>query len=273
MSYNDYEKSSFNGQPVELLEIQYGPTDSEVVRTTSGDRDVVVGGNTYYAFTTSRDEFDDEGNPDDAKQLSIRVPRDHPFIQLFDQREFPTMVAVRIKRAHLNDPELGTFNIWSGRLVGVSFEAPWMVLGGEKIATALTQTGCRIRYMRQCPHTLYMPRCWVDKEQHKVLGWVSSMSADKATITISGMPSPPAGHYLGGILMADGLSRFIVKQNGSTFRLSRPLLSLTIGKVVTLYPGCDRLAATCKNKFNNLDNYGGFDFIPPKGPFEGISII
>lgn len=273
MSYNDYEKSSFNGQPVELLEIQYGSASSEVVRTTSGDRDVVVGGNTYYAFTTSRDEFDDEGNPDDAKQLSIRVPRDHPFIQLFDQQEFPGMVAVRIKRAHLNDPALGTFNIWSGRLVGVSFEAPWMVLGCEKIATALTQTGCRIRYMRQCPHTLYMPRCWVDKEQFKAAGTVSAITADKATVTVAGIPSSPAGYYVGGILLAEGLSRFILAQNGSVLRLSRPFLSLAVGDAVTLHPGCDRLASTCKNKFNNLDNYGGFDFIPPKGPFEGTSIV
>ena len=273
MTYRALDESSHSGQPVELLEIQYGPSDSEIVRTTSGDRDVVVGGETYLAFTTTRDQFDDEGNPDDAKQLSVRVPRDHPFILEFDQREFPTMVAVRIKRCHLNDPDLGTFNIWSGRLVGVSFEAPWMVMGCEKIATALTQTGCRIRYMRQCPHTLYMPRCWVDKEQFEAMGWVSAISADKATVTISGTPPPPVGHCIGGILMSGGLSRFIVEQNGSTFRLSRPLISLVVGNIVTLYPGCDRLAATCKNKFNILDNYGGFDFIPPKGPFEGTSIV
>ena len=30
---------------------------------------------------------------------------------------------------------------------------------------------------------------------------------------------------------------------------------LTVGEAVTLYPGCDKTAATCKNKFNNRINH------------------
>ena len=44
MTYSAFDKSSANGQPVELLEIQYGEDDSQIVRTTSGDRDVTVAG-------------------------------------------------------------------------------------------------------------------------------------------------------------------------------------------------------------------------------------
>lgn len=273
MSYNDYDTSSHRGGPVELLEIQYGEGADQIVRTTSGDTDVKIGDNVYQAFTTSRDTFDDEGNPDDAKQLSIRVPRDHPFIRLFDDSEFPGMVAVRIKRMHLDDPDLGTFNMWSGRLVGVSFEQPWMVLGCEKIATSLSRTGCRIRYMRQCPHTLYMPRCWVDREAFKVAATAGTVAFNKAAVTVTGIPTPPAGYYVGGILQLGGLTRFILDQRGTALTLSRPLLTLAPGAQLTLLPGCDRLASTCHGKFNNLDNYGGFDFIPPKGPFQGTSIV
>ncbi|MDG4870579.1 phage BR0599 family protein, partial [Guyparkeria sp. 1SP6A2] len=50
-------------------------------------------------------------------------------------------------------------------------------------------------------------------------------------------------------------------------------LGLEVGQEIEVYPGCDRTAATCNAKFNNLLNYGGFDFIPPKGPFEGTSIV
>ena len=273
MTYSVFDKSSANGQPVELLEIQYGEDDSQIVRTTSGDRDVTVAGKLYQAFTTSRDSFDDEGNPDDAKQLTIKVPRDHPFILAFDQGEFPGMVAVRIKRLHLNDPDLGTFNMWSGRLVGVSFEPPWMSLGCEKIATSLSRTGCRIRYMRQCPHTLYMPRCGVDNQAFKATSTVLNLSANKAEVTLSWLLSQQPGYYVGGILELGGASRFIIAQNGYTLTLSRPLLTLAASTKVDIYPGCDRLAATCNSKFNNLDNYGGFDYIPPKGPFEGVSIV
>lgn len=273
MTYLAKDTSSYDGQPVELLEIQYGPGEDEIVRTTSGDRDVKIGELVYQAFTTSREAFDDEGNPDDAKQLSISVPRDHPFIIKFDEQEFPNMVAVRIKRMHLNDPDLGTYNMWSGRLVGVSYEHPWMVLGCEKIATSLSRTGCRIRYMRQCPHTLYMPRCWVDKAAFTVTAEVAAISSNSAVVRLTNILMPPERYYVGGIFNFGSLTRFITEQSGVTLTLSRPLLGLKVGDQVQVAPGCDRLAATCNATFNNLLNYGGFDFIPPKGPFEGISIV
>lgn len=271
MSFLSKEQSSYGGQPIELLEIRYGEGEGDVVYTTSGDEDVTIGGHLYRSFTTERDGFDDEGNPDDAKQLNIKVPRDHPFIVEFDRREFPQMVAVRVKRAHLNDPDLGLFNIWSGRLVGVSYEHPWMTLGCEQVATSLARTGCRIRYMRQCPHTLYMQRCWVDKEAHKILAVVTSISTNKATLRLS--ITAGAGHLVGGFVQLGGVNRFIIQQAGAEVTLSRPFLGLEVGQEVAVYPGCDRTAATCNAKFNNLLNYGGFDFIPPKGPFEGMSIV
>lgn len=278
MTYLSKEQSSYGGQPIELLEIRYGEGEDEAVYTTSGDEDVTVGGRLYQAFTTERDGFDDEGNPDDAKQLNIKVPRDHPFILEFDNREFPHMVSVRVKRAHLNDPDLGLFNIWSGRLVGVSYEHPWMTLGCEQVATSLARTGCRIRYMRQCPHTLYMPRCWVDKEAHKLETAVWSVLEGGSVVALSHLPQG-VGRFIGGIFQFGNLSRHIVHeelyghQQQWRVYLSRPLIGLASTDRVVLYPGCDRTAATCNAKFNNLLNYGGFDFIPPKGPFEGVSIV
>jgi len=42
---------------------------------------------------------------------------------------------------------------------------------------------------------------------------------------------------------------------------------------VKIYPGCDRVRATCESKFDNLDNFGGFPWIPTKNPFGGSSIV
>lgn len=35
-----------------------------------------------------------------------------------------------------------------------------------------------------------------------------------------------------------------------------------VGDSVAIVKGCDRLLATCRDKFNNLANYGGFPFVP-----------
>ncbi len=39
-------------------------------------------------------------------------------------------------------------------------------------------------------------------------------------------------------------------------------VDIQIGDQFTLTPGCDKTAATCKTKFSNMVNYGGFHFIP-----------
>src|SRR3546814_2715916 len=41
------------------------------------------------------------------------------------------------------------------------------------------------------------------------------------------------------------------------------------GTAISLYPGCDHRRMTCKDKFNNILNYGGFDWIPTKNPMGG----
>jgi uncharacterized phage protein (TIGR02218 family) len=34
------------------------------------------------------------------------------------------------------------------------------------------------------------------------------------------------------------------------------------GDTLTIYPGCDRQQSTCKNKFNNLQHFEGFPYVP-----------
>ena len=100
----------------------------------------------------------------------------------------------------------------------------------------------------------------------------------------------PAGFFTSGMIEApDGTLRFITGHSGSTLTLIRPLESLNSffakngygegygygygGLVIRIYPGCDRTKETCQSKFNNLNNYGGFPFIPLKNPFGGSSIV
>lgn len=40
------------------------------------------------------------------------------------------------------------------------------------------------------------------------------------------------------------------------------------GMLITVYPGCQRTTTACET-FNNRDNYGGFEWMPGKSPFDG----
>lgn len=46
-----------------------------------------------------------------------------------------------------------------------------------------------------------------------------------------------------------------------TLELATPRL-IQVGDTFDLYPGCDGLRQTCIDKFDNLDNFGGFPYIP-----------
>jgi hypothetical protein len=43
--------------------------------------------------------------------------------------------------------------------------------------------------------------------------------------------------------------------------------------LVEIAPGCDLRRDTCKAKFGNLLNFGGFPDIPGRNPFGGTSIM
>lgn len=60
-----------------------------------------------------------------------------------------------------------------------------------------------------------------------------------------------------------GITSEIKSFDGSTFTLWEPLLApIQIGDSFTAKPGCNKLAETCKDKFDNFDNFGGFPHVP-----------
>src|SRR3546814_7797331 len=72
----------------------------------------------------------------------------------------------------------------------------------------------------------------------------------------------------------DGVLSYIVDHVGTAITIQRMSYSLQqaidagFPFDVILYPGCDHSRATCISKFNNLLNYGGYDFIPVKNPTD-----
>lgn len=278
MSYNDYDQSVQESIPVELYEVEYG--ENKIIRTTSHDENVTVNGLEYIAMYHERDTFVDDGKPDDQSQLNIKVDVTHPFIPVYENQELRGTVLVRVKAINLLDPDKQIYHKWSGRLTGLSYDFPVITLGCEKIAASLHRTGCRARYARQCFRCLYQYGCNVNKDNFGVAAQVSEVGQNGFLVTVNVVPDDPhAGkmtdptYLVGGMIVFDGMMRTILAKSGKVLRLSQPLKTIKSGEIVMLYPGCDRSSKMCKERFGNLDNYGGFDFMPAKGPFQGVSIL
>lgn len=166
---------------------------------------------------------------------------------------------------------------WKGRLAAVVPGENSFTLKMESIFTSLRRTGLRARYQRSCRHALYGRGCNLDAENFAVAATCTAVSGLLVTITEAALQ--PSGYYTGGMLRApNGALTYVKRHVGQVLTLQRRFASLeeeiaNLPLAVTIYPGCAHNRADCEAKFNNLLNYGGFDFIPQKNPMGGNSIV
>ncbi|MGZ7144865.1 phage BR0599 family protein, partial [Streptococcus pyogenes] len=70
-----------------------------------------------------------------------------------------------------------------------------------------------------------------------------------------------------------GEEQGILTNESNVLRIGYPFFDLLVGDSLELVQGCDHLRlGHCKNRFNNVAHYGGFDFIPDKNPFENLQL-
>lgn len=128
----------------------------------------------------------------------------------------------------------------------------------------------RMRMQRLCPYTLFDYGCKLSPAAFVVHSVLTVMAG--ALVTVNGAyASRAVGYYLYGYVVAtapDGTKemRQIVWSLACTatqafLTLNAPFQHVVVGAAIDVYPGCDLLPDTCKNKFNNFVNYGGMPFV------------
>ena len=265
MTYTSRESSVASGRPVELYRFALG---AQRWTYTSGQTAVVYQSETYQPVTIKRSGIE-QGNEINRAGLEITLPRDNPLAGLFVASPPEGVVSVTIYRFHVGDAE--TIVLWKGRVGGARLSGSELALKCEPVATSLKRTGLRARYQLICRHALYSAGCGALKDSFRVDGTVSAVSG--TTVQVAAAASKPDGYFVAGMLAIDDGSRMIVGHAGINLTLVAPMRSLSAGMAVRLYAGCDHSTATCKNRFGNLANYGGFPFIPLKNPFAGDAIV
>ena len=248
------------------------PFRQSVWAFTSADRDLTYNGETYKAIPIGRSS--PESSDDSMRaDLSIQFGRDCDLAQ-----EFLKYVGDAITTVTVFQIEPGEVTVfWRGRVSSDKMDGDEMSLECESVFTSLRRPGLRARYQRNCRHTLYGSGCGLDKESFRVDAVYTSL-VDRAIVVPDAANYPP-GYFTGGMVRApDGTARYVLSHAGDTLTLSRRLERLEEDgepgvTQVGLYPGCARTRDHCINRFNNLDNYGGFPWIPGKNPFGGSSIV
>lgn len=257
-----------DGEPVELFEFTQG---IKKWYFTDGIDPIVYQSKTYVSAPIDRDEIN---QTDDFYQagVKLRFPRDNEFAHQFIgfSPDLPTTMTL-YRGPYPNGP----FDFyWRGRIVSGGAEGTTITLECESVFTSLKRPGLRARYERVCRHILYGTGCRVNQTVYQVEDKIQSI-ARQVEFTMTGVTSGfPEGHFTGGIAIAEDDSvRFITRHAGAVVEVARPFVGVVAEQQLKLYPGCDHSMSTCNNKFNNIDNFGGFPYIPTKNPFGGSPIV
>jgi uncharacterized phage protein (TIGR02218 family) len=268
MSYDSIEQSVESGSVVELYEFTQGVSKHLYCSTESS---IVYQSRTYKPFSGSRKTI--KQTTDVLKDsISFTFPRADEFASQYLGFAPDDLVTVSIYRGHTTDSS-GMFVVyWKGRVIGSKTSGNEISIDCESVFTSIKRPGLRARFEYNCRHSLYLPSCGVNKESYKVQRNIISISG--VSIDIQGGSALGSGYLTGGMLVTNlGISRFITSHVNDNIKIARPINGLTGGTLVSLYPGCDHSIGVCQSKFNNVDNFGGFPWVPAQNPFAGSSIV
>lgn len=267
MSYDSRDKSAQGGEPVLLYHFVQG---SRNWRYTNAHVPVLLRDEVWYPAPISVDSINIS---EEISKNTIRVtlPRDNDLaLELLKAPVSAAPTILTIFRGHLSETQTVTY--WKGRVTSASASGSTITLDCEPVFTSLRLYGLRARFQRTCRHALYSPDCGVSPTS-VLLTLTDAVSTIEYIYSAASLPN---GWLAGGMIEApDGTKVYIVEQNDGRLKLIRPSPSLFDAVKESslyraqVYPGCDHTIETCRSKFNNVRNFGGFPWIPVDNPFDG----
>jgi len=266
VSYEDIEISAEDGRPVELYEFR-GVTGDFFY--TSHQRQVTFNANVYTpvaGLTRRQLSIGVEGGAS-SSTLEVLLPYNLDLAREYAYGDAPPQLSFTLWRGHLSDPDEAYRAIWQGEVT------TWSVKGLEArlkipsiFAVALSQNMPPRRWQGPCNHVLYDSRCGVNRNDHAVNTTVTAISS--GTVTVANLPWT-GNEGVGGELVVLGSNerRMITATSGTAISIQSSFSAIAVGDNVIAYEGCDHSAETCRDKFNNFENFGGFNLIPGLNPF------
>lgn len=279
--YSNAENSTNEAAPVELYRFDYG---LDTFCFTSSYDDYTHEGLTYKAEALSRTELD-QSKEDQAGSITITVPADCPVARLFIAYLPAVPVTLRLYRMHRSlDAVIIAF---AGTVNAAKFKDGACELVCQASTAALGRPVPATLFQSQCNRTLFSRTsdysaetgpgfaqtigCNARRDAYEITATV--VAIEGLTVSADAFASKPAGWLRGGyVKRASGEVRWITNHGGVIATLVHPFADLEIGEVLLAYPGCDGSADTCRSKFNNIENFGGFDFMPTTNPFNSSLI-
>lgn len=255
--------------------------DGTVLRYTSCDIDLTVGGLTYIS---SGPKFK-KGNlktplGTEVADFQLTVyPSDSDMVEgitflnaitngLFDNATVSRLI---LCKTAWNDNSGGTIKSFTGRIADIVQKRDEVVFTIKALSDFLNMNFPKNVYQAACLHTLYDTGCTLLKANFLSASSISIVH-DRSLMESATLTQASGYFELGKIDFTSGVNNGVernikaysyISGTSQQFVLNYPLLNLpSIGDTFNIYAGCDKTKNTCNTKFNNLVNFRGFPFIP-----------
>lgn len=244
----------------------FGYTDHDLPLTVNSITYIPAPGMQRINLTTTTD---DTVSNQEFGSAWVDAPEEDLIAGLFDNAEVETMIC------SWDNPGYGTYTVDRGNIGVIQWTADGFRADVQSHMRQLTRN-IGFTYTANCRHQLFnqfnsrsLGACTLNKSSYTFAGAVSSIGTQKLIFSVSGVGQAD-GFCSGGTLTWStgdnaGVVSPVKKHTAGgtiTIELMVPTpYDIQVGDNFDITAGCDKTFATCKAKFNNAANFGGFPHI------------
>jgi len=250
-------------QPVELYHIWVENASIDWYYT-SGDAPVEYGSHTYVPAVIKRGEVSYNSELE-VSTLSVTLKHVDDVVVRYLALNPVRPTWISVMKLHRDQSPLEADVIFVGQIKNVPFKgntAEAYCVGFEHFLKMPIPVW---RYQLTCNHTLFDEDCGLNSDSYKVSATVTEQNNGSELVS-SVFGTYSDGYFFYGFVEYGDEVRPIVNHLGNVLYIPYPFVDSPDGQSVDVYPGCDGLITTCRDKFNNISHYLGFPFTPQENP-------
>jgi ribosomal protein L37AE/L43A len=266
MSLNSVDRSTHDGSPYELYEFT-GQFRSYYY--TNNSEEVTFDGKTFLPCAIERSVIEFVSLLGGIITTDVSVPISDVLAQDYCLRKTPNRLHLKIWECQRSiSPDVEAKCIWRGRAISYATENDMGVIKTQSMAQTRLSKKTRVPfYQTTCNHVVYDNRCGLNREDFTHEATVTDVFNNIITVDDDGFSN--AELVVGSAkVVRTGEEKLIVSNTNNVLTVSQAFTDIEVGDTITLTLGCPLSYDVCKARFNNIDNFGGFMFIPTTNPFE-----
>lgn len=205
-----------------------------------------------------------------AATVTCHVARTMPIADaIHEVRSLP--LKLRIEGFQLGDDDVVPVVLHEGPVMNPAITTDgWLTFDCVSNDRLFTQPFPSKKVERQCQWSTYSADSGLDEADFSFDTTITAIN--RGSIDVASVDSNPDGYYDAGQIKLGGAPQerlYVNYQVGTNLTFFGGMLSgVTVGDAVTLIAGDNKLHATWRDKFANIERFSGFDRLPTTDPLQ-----